>query len=76
MSASKNADIFFCQIWQILQMIMVITFAGLKISQPYPNLVRKRVKLLDSYHDCSLNVKLKLFQLAVHLTIYSAGIYF
>lgn len=56
MRASKNADIFFCQIWQIIHMTMVITFAGLKNSRPYPDLVRKMVKLFDSYPDCSLNV--------------------
>lgn len=54
-SASKNAGVFFCRIWQIMQMTTLITSAGLRSSQPYPNFVRESVELLDSY-DWSLDI--------------------
>lgn len=56
-SASKNlGGVFFCRIWQLMQITMLITFAGLTSSQPYSNFVRERVKLLDSYNGCCLDI--------------------
>lgn len=73
-STSKNVDVFFCRIWQIIQVTMLITFAGLQAVNLLLTLL-ERVKFLIMT-VLLIAVKLKLFQLAMHLTIYNAGIYF
>lgn len=53
---------------------MLITFAGQANSQACPNCQRELNFLTAMMAVLLISAKFKLFQLSVHLTIYSAGI--